>query len=124
MYTTYLTELFRSSIMVIYATIDWFDVGIDAAIGVGTSVLSWGVTRQAAKAADKIICKGVNKVVKAEQSLLSGSRYGKGAIKKGLAIMDKGFKQLNTVRGTSSVIGSTSSGLLASAKTLLNRAFN
>lgn len=53
------------------------------AIGFGTSALSYGVTYNASKAADKIICSGANKVVKGQQSLLSGSRYGKGAIKKG-----------------------------------------
>ena len=96
--------------------VDWIDVGIDTAIGVGTSALSDGVTNNASKAADKTICKGVNKVVKGQQSLLSGSRYGKGAIKRGMDIMNRRIKQMNTVRGTSSVIGSTSSGFLTSVK--------
>ena len=103
--------------------VDWIDVGIDTAIGAGTSALSYGVTRNASKAADKIICKGANKVVKGQQSLLSGSRYGKGAIKKGTAIMNSGIKQMNTVRGTSSVVGSTSGGFLTSVKSFFKRLF-
>ena len=103
--------------------VDWLDVGIDTAIGAGTSALSYGVTRNASKAADKIICNGANKVVKGQQSLLSGSRYGKGAIKKGTAIMNSGIKQMNTVRGTSSVVGSTSGGFLTSVKSLFKRLF-
>ena len=106
-----------------FQEVDWLDVGIDTAIGVGTSVLSYGVTYNASKAADKIICSGANKVIKGQQSLLNGSRYGKGAIKKGSAIMNNGIKQMNTVRGTSSVVGSTSGGFLTSVKSFFKRLF-
>jgi len=101
--------------------VDWIDFATDTVIGVGTSALSYGVTHNASNKADKIICKGVNKIVKGEQSLLSGSRYGKGAIKKGTEIMNRGINQMNTVRGASSVIGSSSGGLLTSIKSLFKR---
>lgn len=103
--------------------VDWFDVGIDTAIGAGTSALSYGVTYKSAKAADKVIRSGASKVAKGQQSLLSGSRYGKGAIKKGTRIMSKGIKQRNTVRGVSSVVGSSSGGILTSIKSFFKRLF-
>jgi len=107
-----------------FAEVNWIDVGIDTAIGVGTSVLSYGITRNATQAADKIIQKGANKVVKGQQSLLSGSRYGKGAIKRGTEIMNNGIKQMNTARGTSSVLGSIAGGILTSIKSLINLLIN
>ena len=103
--------------------VDWLDVGIDTAIGVGASVLSYRVTKSASDAAGKVINRGVNKIVKGQQSLLSGSKYGNGAIKRGTTILNDGIKQLNTVRGTSSVVGSTTGGFFASVKSFFKRVF-
>lgn len=69
------------------------------------------------------ISKGINKIIKGKNTLASTGRYGKGTIKKGLGIMRSGIKSLNTARGQSSVVGSTSSGFLTSVKGFFRRLF-
>ena len=97
--------------------IDWVDVGIDAVIGAGSSLIGSVATKKIADAAEAVISKGVNRVVSGVNKLNNGSRYWKGSVKRGVSIMRQGIKSLNTARGKASVIGSSVSGGASILKT-------
>ena len=97
--------------------IDWVDVGIDAVIGAGSSLIGSVATKKIADAAEAVISKGVNRVVSGVNKLNNSSRYWKGSVKRGVSIMRQGIKSLNTARGKASVIGSSVSGGASILKT-------
>ena len=66
---------------------------------------------------------GINKIVSGKETLSATGRYGKGAVKKGLSYMREGIRNRNIARGTSSVVGSTSAGILTSIKTWVKTLF-
>ena len=103
--------------------IDWIDIGMDTVIGAGSSAISYGITKSASKAASKVMGKGGFRIVKGEQRLLKGDKYGKAAVKRGQFILKKGIKQMNKARGKASVIGSAISGFITSAKNFIRRLF-
>jgi RHS repeat-associated protein len=93
-----------------------FDVALDAAIGaIGSSVGSFA-TRKLASAAEDIISRGAKRVISGITRRNSGSRYWKGAVKRGAEIMRKGIHDLDVARGKASVIGTSVSGGLAFLK--------
>lgn len=98
--------------------INWTDVAIDAAIGAGTSLIGSALTSKASKAATNTVKKGIDKIVTGKTNYDNGSRYWKGAVKKGFRIMREGLYQLNVAGGKSSIIGSTAGGVLSNGKTL------
>lgn len=99
--------------------INWTDVAIDATIGAGTSLIGSVLTSKASNAATNTVKKGIDKIVTGKTNYDNGSRYWKGAVKKGFRIMREGLYQLNVARGKSSVIGSISGGVLSIGKALL-----
>ena len=104
--------------------VDWSDVALDTAIGAGSSVISYGVTKKATAAAEVTIQKGINKIVTGKNTLASTTRYGKGTIKKGIRIMRSGVKSLNTARAKSSVIGSFLGGFATTIKNFVRKLFD
>lgn len=76
------------------------------------------LTNKASEAAKQTIKKGISKIVTGKTNYDNGSKYWKGVAKKGFRIMREGLYQLNVARGTSSVIGSTSGGVLSIGKAL------
>lgn len=104
--------------------VNYGDVLLDTAIGATSSFLSDKITKSATTFANKMICKGANKVVNGQQTLLrTNNRYGNGAIKRGEALMRTGQKKLNTARGKSSVLGSFFSGVASSTKSFFKKLF-
>ena len=99
--------------------ISWEEVVIDTTIGMVASGVSYKLTNSAAEVADKIVCNGANRVVSGQQMILAGSRYGNGAIKRGISIMSDGIKKLNVVKAQSSSIGSAFNGLCMIVKSWL-----
>jgi hypothetical protein len=53
-------------------------------------------------------------------SMNSGSRYWKGAVKRGIEIVQKGVKSLNIAQGQSSAIGSSVSFAINNIKTFIS----
>ena len=106
-----------------FEQIDWVDFSADIAISVGSSVLSYGLTRKSSKSAMAMIKRGADKVQKGEQRLLRTGKSGLSDINKGNRITKQGIKQRNTVRGASSVIGSTIGGIFSSVKSFIRKLF-
>ncbi len=102
---------------------DWIDVGIDTVVGGVTAAVSYKITLSSSKEATKTINDVMYRYLKGEQRLIRGDRYYKGSMKRGLEIMNSGFKRLNTVRGKSSAIGSSLSGFFTTVKNTFRRWF-
>ncbi|MCQ2740965.1 MAG: hypothetical protein MJ210_02475 [Alphaproteobacteria bacterium] len=98
------------------AASDLVEIGFDAVAGAGSALVSYGITKAASKSADKLVCKGVNKIVKAEQKAIQGQRYTNGAMKRGSKLLAEGIKQSNIVKGKSSIISSALTGCYSRAK--------
>ena len=96
------------------------DVAIDFAIGAASSAIGSLATRKLANAAKSTISKGINRVISGLDRLNSGSRYWKGAVKRGIEIISKGVTQLNFAQGAASVIGSETAGVLSLTKTIIS----
>ena len=62
-------------------------------------------------------------LVKGKDAFAQTGRYGKGAIKRGLQIMRQGIKELNTMKGIASVIGSVSNVIMISVKYCFCKAY-
>ena len=90
--------------------IDPLDVLIDAGIGAAGSLVGSLMTQKAANSAKGIIKKGINRIVSGKARYDAGSRYWKGAIKRGLSMLSEGVFKLNVAQGTASVIGSATTG--------------
>ena len=96
------------------------DVAIDFAIGAASSLIGSLATKKLASAAKSTISKGINRVVSGLARLDSGSRYWKGAVKRGIETISKGVAQLNFAQGAASVIGSEVAGILSLTKTIVS----
>ena len=90
--------------------VKWSSVAIDAIAGAASSLIGSAATKKAAVAAEKQIQRGVRRVVSAKTRYDSGSRFWKGAAKRGLELIQRGNRAMNTARGKASVIGSGISG--------------
>ena len=77
------------------------------------------MTSKASSAAKNTIAKGIRRVVSGKNQYNSGSRYWKGAIKRGLSIISDGVKSLNVAQGYASVIGSETGGIISMTKTII-----
>ena len=95
------------------------DVIIDAAIGGISSAIGYRVTKGAAANAQKTIKKGINRILSGVERYSNGSRYWKGAVKRGLEMVSDGVFKLNVAQGKASVIGSGVAGIASTVKTLL-----
>ena len=91
----------------------------NAAIGIGGSAVGSAVTSKAARCSEKLIDKGVNKIVECKAKFDSGNRYWKGGMKKGVRWFREGVRGLHIAQGKSSVIGSVSGGTLSILKSLI-----
>jgi hypothetical protein len=67
----------------------------------------------------KTIKKGINRILSGVERYSNGSRYWKGAVKRGLEMVSDGVFKLNVAQGKSSVIGSGVAGIASTVKTLL-----
>jgi hypothetical protein len=98
--------------------IDPWSVAGDFAIGFCSSLIGSAVSKKTADLAKSTINKGINRVVSGKARYDSGSRYWKGAMKRGMALISAGVRQLNTAQGVASVVGSATGGALSIGKTL------
>lgn len=98
--------------------IEPMDVLLDFGIGVASSLIGSRMTQKAADSAKSTILKGIRKVLTAKENYDSGSRYWKGAAKRGLALISKGVYLKNVAQGESSVIGSAIGCAASIAKTM------
>ena len=99
--------------------IDLVDVAIDATIGAVSSAVGSIATKKAASAAKNTIAKGIRRVISGKNRYDSGSRYWKGAMKRGMEIISQGVADLNFAQGTASVIGSETAGIASTIKMLI-----
>ena len=90
--------------------VKWTSVAIDAFAGAASSLIGSAATKKAAAAAEKQIQRGVRRVVSAKTRYNNGSRFWKGAAKRGIELIQRGNRAMNTARGKASVIGSGISG--------------
>lgn len=91
--------------------VDKWDAVIDGVISVGCSFIGSAVTKKASEAAKRVIKKGINRVASGLDRYNAGSRYFKGAFKRGMSLIRVGVRNLHYVQGKASVIGSTLNGL-------------
>lgn len=99
--------------------IDWVDVAADAFIGAGSSLFGSALTKKSVDAANALITKGIDKISIGKARYASGSRYWKGAVKKGFRYLRPGIRKLHSSRGRASVIGSTSGSTISIFKSWL-----
>ena len=102
---------------------DWIDVGIDTVVGGVTAAVSYKIMEPASVQAEDDIISGIKKIVRGKNTYKTTGRYGKGTIKRGLSDFRSALKTRNTVRGKSSLIGSSLGGFITSAKNLFKRWF-
>ena len=94
-------------------------MAIDATIGAVSSAVGSIATKKAASAAKNTIAKGIRRVISGKNRYDSGSRYWKGAMKRGMEIISQGVADLNFAQGTASVIGSETAGIASTIKMLI-----
>ena len=101
--------------------VDWLDVGVDAAVGGISAVVSYKITKTSSDNVNNSIVKSIDKIARGSDKYKATGRYGKGAIKRGLRDFRNSLKTRNTIRGKSSVIGSSLGGFVTSVKNLFRR---
>ena len=99
--------------------VDWINAGIDAGIGIISSVIGSVSTAKAAQTAKNTIERGISKIESGLAKRNAGSRYWKGAVKKGVNLFRTGVQIRNAARGRASVNSSISGGIMSIAKSII-----
>ena len=99
--------------------VDYLDVIVDGVISAGCSAIGSAVTRKASEAAKNVINKGVKRVVSGLNRYNAGSRFYKGALKRGVTLIQRGVYSLHYAQGKASVIGSVSNFVASTIKTII-----
>ena len=100
--------------------INHMDIVCNAMIAATSSAIASSVTYFARSSAEKTIKSGVGRVIRGVDTMKSGSRYWKGAVKRGIEIIRDGVHSLNVAQGQASVIGTAISSIVANAKTFFS----
>ena len=100
--------------------INHMDVAYNAMIAAASSAIASSITYLARSSSEKTIESGVGRVIRGVDTMKSGSRFWKGAVKRGIEIIQDGVQSLNVAQGQASVIGTAISFVVTNIKTFFS----
>ena len=96
------------------------DVAYNAMIAAASSSIASSITYLARSSSEETIKNGVGRVIRGVDTMKSGSRFWKGAVKRGIEIIQDGVQSLNVAQGQASVIGTAISFVVTNIKTFFS----